>query len=516
MYSRLEEVHPSVGALKKLIILDVRDCEKLERLPTMLQSGVEVLNFSGCRSLRKFPEIQQNVNRLTESTSAFEHGNIRGSLDLRGCSNIETLPRSICRLKTLRFLYLNHCTKLKNLPEDVCDLEHLEGVDASETSIWCIPNSITRLEKLKFLSFRKVPKFFHESELCSWGCFAQLDLNFQFPSNLPSGTLTSLDLSACNLVDGSILEYLGWFAALLTLNLSRNSFTYLPKSISLLYSLRFLDITYCEKLKELPELPPRIMELFADDRFALQSIPTLPAMYKELYLVSFANLKLQEMWCNSRRESSGAQMRNCPRENMTEMLEDILLPFLSMVQQKLVFDDPHRGGIFCIAFPRSDPRDEVPSWFMYSAKCAKAMCFNLNKHWYSDTFLGIAIYCQLPFLNDESPKDSSLSFSMFRSVQVTIKLVPDRASIDQQPLEKIIRLSVSRVVACGSFDCFIFFQVDMSKVHRKGKGKDTMVNDPNDYCRFEVSIGPCIPLHLGVHLVYADDSEGDEVEILSV
>ncbi|KAK4343294.1 hypothetical protein RND71_036388 [Anisodus tanguticus] len=60
-------------------------------------------------------------------------------------------------------------------------------------------------------------------------------------------------------------------------------------------------------------------------------------MYKELYLVSFANLKLQEMWCNSRRESSGAQMSNCPRENMTDMLEDILLSFLSTVQLKLVW-----------------------------------------------------------------------------------------------------------------------------------------------------------------------------------
>ncbi|XP_059276560.1 TMV resistance protein N-like isoform X2 [Lycium ferocissimum] len=363
---RLEEVHPSVGALKKLIILDVRDCEKLERLPTMLQSGVEVLNFSGCRSLRKFPEIQKNVNRLTESTWAFEHGDIPEILDLSGCSNIETLPSSICRLKTLRLLCLNRCTKIKNLPEDICDLVNLEGLDATETSIWCIPNSITLLEKLRWLSFRKVPKFFQESELCSWGCFAQLDLNFQLPSNLPSGTLKKLDLGACNLVDGSILEDLGFLASVLTLILSRNSFTYLPKSIALLNSLQFLDITYCEKLKELPELPPRIIGLFADDRFALQIIPTLPAMYKELCLVSFANLKLQEMWCNSHRESSGVQMRNCPRENMTDMLEDILPPFWSMVQQERT-----AGRAFVIVFPRSYPRDKVPSWFTYFGKCAE-------------------------------------------------------------------------------------------------------------------------------------------------
>ncbi|KAJ8528168.1 hypothetical protein K7X08_021860 [Anisodus acutangulus] len=229
-------------------------------------------------------------------------------------------------------------------------------------------------------------------------------------------------------------------------------------------------------------------------------------MYKKLYLVSFANLKLQEMWCNSRRESSGAQMSNCPRENMTDMLEDILLSFLSTVQLKLVFDDPHREGIFGIVFPRSDPCDKAPSWFTYSVTCKKAMYLNLNKHWYTDNFLGFAIYCQLPFLNDELPKHQSYLFRIFWGVAVSINL--ERASMDQQPLEKIVHLQVSNVVACGSFDCFIFFQVDTSKVHHKGKGKDTtLLNDPNDYCRFEVSIDSDIPLNLGVRLVYADDIE---------
>lgn len=519
---RLVEVHPSVGTLKKLTLLDAEGCEKLERLPTKFQSrSLEILKFSGCRSLRKFPEIQQNVNRLTEFkqpyfgvlelTSSFEHRNVLSFLDLSDCSNIETLPNSICRLNNLKFLYLNRCTKLKNLPEDICDLVNLEGLDASETSIWCTPNSIIRLRKLKFLSFRKVPKFFHVSNLCSWGCFAQLDLNFQLPNVLSAfSTLKSLDLSACNLFEGSVPEDLGCLISLLELNLSRNSFTYLPKSIALLYRLQHLDITYCEKLKELPELPPRIMKLFADDSLAKQSIPTLSTMYKELYLVSFANQKLQEMWRNSRQESSGAQMRNCPRMNMNDILEDILRLFLSMVQLKLVSNDLRREGGFGIVFPRSDPSARVPMWFKYRKTCTKGVSLNLNKHWYNDKFLGFAVYCQLPFLTNGLPKhrNRQFAFSLCWGVTMTTKLVPERAALDHPTLIKIVHLQVSNVVACGSHDCFIFVRFDPRKVHFKGKGKETtLVNDPNDYCRFEVSIDCRISSNWGVRLVYADDIE---------
>ncbi|XP_009790280.2 TMV resistance protein N-like [Nicotiana sylvestris] len=514
---RLVEVHPSVGALKKLTILDVEGCEKLERLPSKFQSGsLEVLNFSGCRSLRKVPDIQQNVNRLTEFkkpnfgvlelTSSF-----LSYLDLSGCSNIETLPSSMCRLKNLKYLYLNRCTKLKNLPEDICELVNLEGLDASETSVWCTPNSITCLRKLKYLSFRKVPKAFHLSDLCSWGCFAQLDLKFQLPSTLSVFcTLTRLDLSACNLFDGSIPEDLGCLASLLELNLSRNNFTFLPKSIVLLNRLRHLDITYCEKLTELPELPPRIMKLFLDDRFALESIPTLPTMYKELYLVSFANQKLQEMWCASRRESSGAKMRNCLRKNMTDMLEQILLPFLSIVQLKLVFDDQRRGGRFGIVFPRSDPSAKVPRWFKYRKTCSTRISFNLKRHWYNNKFMGFAIYCQLPFLNDESPKNRNrqFAFSLLWGATITTKLVPGRTAMDQQTPAKIVHLQVSNVVAYGSHDCFIFLQLDLRKLHFNGKGKGTMlIDNPNDYCRFEASLDCRMSSNWGVRLVYADDIE---------
>lgn len=91
---------------------------------------------------------------------------------------------------------------------------------------------------------------------------------------------------------------------------------------------------------------------------------------------------------------------------------------------------------------------------------------------------------------------------------MTTKLVPERAALDHPTLIKIVHLQVSNVVACGSRDCFIFARFDPRKVHFKGKGKETtLVNDPNDYCRFEVSIDCRISSNWGVRLVYADDIE---------
>uniref|UniRef100_A0A0V0GLF7 Putative ovule protein n=1 Tax=Solanum chacoense TaxID=4108 RepID=A0A0V0GLF7_SOLCH len=73
------------------------------------------------------------------------------------------------------------------------------------------------------------------------------------------------------------------------------------------------------------------MKLFADDRFALQSIQKLPTMYKELYMVSFANWKMQEMWYASRRESSVLQVGNCQKEDMNLSLNQCFFNLMEIV-----------------------------------------------------------------------------------------------------------------------------------------------------------------------------------------
>ncbi|KAK4708528.1 hypothetical protein R3W88_029453 [Solanum pinnatisectum] len=177
------------------------------------------------------------------------------------------------------------------------------------------------------------------------------------------------------------------------------------------------------------------MRLFADDRFALQSIQILPTMYKVLYMVSFANWKIQEIWYASHRE------------NMNAMLQKILFYFLSMMQLKSGFDNECRGGKFAILFPRSSPSDEVLWWFNYCQTQSRTISIKLKKHWFNDKFM-----------------EFHSTFSLCLGFGIETKLV-DR------------------------HDCFVFLQFDKTKVYFKGKGKEPFsVNSPNYYCRFEASL----------------------------
>ena len=81
--------------------------------------ALEILNFSGCSGLKKFPNIQGNMENLLElysASTAVEElpssiGHLTGIvlLDLKWCKNLKSLPTSICKLKSLESLSLWLC-----------------------------------------------------------------------------------------------------------------------------------------------------------------------------------------------------------------------------------------------------------------------------------------------------------------------------------------------------------------------------------------------------------------------
>ena len=91
--SSLLEVHPSIGKLNKLILLNLKNCKKLVCFPCIINmKALQILNFSGCSGLKKFPNIQGNMENL---------------LDLYLASiAIEELPSSIGHLTGLVLLDL--------------------------------------------------------------------------------------------------------------------------------------------------------------------------------------------------------------------------------------------------------------------------------------------------------------------------------------------------------------------------------------------------------------------------
>ncbi|XP_059309494.1 TMV resistance protein N-like [Lycium ferocissimum] len=264
----VEEVDDSLGYCGKLIGLDLGYCRSLKRFPCVNVESLEFLHLRDCSSLEKFPEIRGRMKpelkiEMKDSgirelpLSFFQSGTHLTELDLCYMENLVSLPSSIGMLKTLVELDVSHCiklkslleeigrleslveldvsscTKLESLPEEIGDLENLEKLDARYTLISRPPSSIARLNKLKFLSFKKQKS---EVGLEDGVCFVFPQVNDGLRS------LEDLDLSYCNLIDGGLPEDIGSLSSLKELRLAGNNFEHLPRSIAQLGALRCLKL----------------------------------------------------------------------------------------------------------------------------------------------------------------------------------------------------------------------------------------------------------------------------------
>ncbi|PRQ22492.1 putative leucine-rich repeat domain, L domain-containing protein [Rosa chinensis] len=89
-------LHQSVGQLKRLILLNLKDCESLESLPSKIEmESLETLILSNCSKVKKIPEFAGNMEHLSK-------------LYLNETA-IEKLPVSIGRLSSLASLNLSNC-----------------------------------------------------------------------------------------------------------------------------------------------------------------------------------------------------------------------------------------------------------------------------------------------------------------------------------------------------------------------------------------------------------------------
>ncbi|XP_059307274.1 TMV resistance protein N-like isoform X2 [Lycium ferocissimum] len=276
----LEEVDDSLGYCGKLIRLHLGYCTSLKRFPCVNVESLEYLDLFGCSSLEKFPEIRgrmkpelkiemedsgirelpssyfQSETHLTKLNLSFmKHfvalpssiGMLKSlvELDVSLCIKLKSFPEEIGRLESLVELDVSYCSKLASLPEEIGDLENLEKLDAHSTLISRPPSSIARLNKLKFLSFKKQkPEVGLEDGVC-----------FEFPQvNDGLRSLEYLKLGYCNLIDGGLPEDIGSLSSLKELSLVGNNFEHLPRSIAQLGALRCLKLADCVKLKVFPQV----------------------------------------------------------------------------------------------------------------------------------------------------------------------------------------------------------------------------------------------------------------------
>nr|XP_023885347.1 disease resistance-like protein DSC1 [Quercus suber] len=259
----LREIHPSIGFLKRLILLDLKGCKNLKTLPNKFEmESLKVLILSGCSKLKKIPEFGENMQHvlklslggtaITKLPTSIGHLTGLVLLDIRDCKSLTCQPSSIFNLKLLKGLNISGCSKLERLPENVGNAESVEELDVSGTAIREVPSSIGLLKNLKVLSLngcKGLSSFDSTSwyDLLPFSSRPKIANLVGLSSLLGLCSLIELKLEDCNL--RVIPDDIGCLFSLEEIYLSGNSFVYLPDSISQLCKLRTMNLKNCTSLR---------------------------------------------------------------------------------------------------------------------------------------------------------------------------------------------------------------------------------------------------------------------------
>ncbi|KAJ0444366.1 putative TIR domain, P-loop containing nucleoside triphosphate hydrolase [Helianthus annuus] len=267
----LEKLDVHSGCLHSLVYLNLDFCKSLKSISFIEQlESLEVLHITGLK-LKEFPNYittGHSINSLLELHLSWNHieevpssiGNLHKlvSLNLYNCSNLKSLPGSICSLQHLRTLNL-HDTSIKELPVGMGQLECLENLDLSETHVKHLPGSICMLKRLRTLLLQhsdfleKLPEDVGQLE----------SLEILHLGDCPN--LRELPLSICKLkclkelkLGGcwrlkQVPDELGNLKCLQLLDVGGTSITHLPSSICNLKCLKELVLYACRKVEKLPE-----------------------------------------------------------------------------------------------------------------------------------------------------------------------------------------------------------------------------------------------------------------------
>ena len=270
--TKLTEVHPSLLNLKKLVLMNLKDCKSLKTLPGKLEmSSLVELNLTGCSkfiNLPKFGESMKHLSKLSLEGTAI--GKLPSSvgylaalrvLNVKNCKNLICLPDTIGRLRSLRELNTYSCSKLCRLTEDLKEKKWSKAL--------CAAGTATKGRKLSFAGEGPVNSFLH----FKWKFRSQATATrLRLPGSVLSlPSLISMDLSYCGLSEESIPYDFCDLPSSQYLDLSGNIFISIPINIPKLSKLVYLKLNWCQKLQLLPELPSSIRKLDASNCDSLET-----------------------------------------------------------------------------------------------------------------------------------------------------------------------------------------------------------------------------------------------------
>nr|AGV28083.1 NBS-LRR protein [Malus domestica] len=163
----LFEIHPSIGHLKRLSLVNLGECDKLISLPRdfFKSKSVETLLLNYCS---EFIELHEDIGEMKslrtleamftairEVPPSIGHLKRLSLVNLTGCDNLISLPRDFYKLKSIETLLLNGCLEFIELHEDIWEMISLRTLEAKDTAIKEVPHSIVRLQNLTRLYLDK-------------------------------------------------------------------------------------------------------------------------------------------------------------------------------------------------------------------------------------------------------------------------------------------------------------------------------------------------------------------------
>ncbi|XP_057431921.1 disease resistance protein RUN1-like isoform X2 [Lotus japonicus] len=116
-------------------------------------------------------------------------------LNLKDCKSLIDLPKSVYKSKSLKSLVLSGCSKIDKLEEDIMQMESLTNLEADDTAITQVPDSLMRLKNIKHVSLCGY-------EGLSSHVFPSLILSLMSPRNLMCKVFGSISSSLQSLSVG--------------------------------------------------------------------------------------------------------------------------------------------------------------------------------------------------------------------------------------------------------------------------------------------------------------------------
>ncbi|KAL4605423.1 hypothetical protein ACB092_09G027700 [Castanea dentata] len=322
----LIEVHEAIGSLDKLKRWELKDCKKLQILPSTLRlKSLEDIDLDGCVSLEKLPDLgAPNLENLT----------------MNNCKRLRILPSSF-RLKSLEYINLDGCISLEKLPDlgapnlvelNIDNCENLIEVHEAIGSLdklkrWTLKNckklqilpSTLTLKSIEFISLcgcvslEKFPNI-HPEMICdklhiqccnigewplslkylSSGLYhlslgnSQNARNFLVSiSGCKFTNLVTLEVYNCDrhIIESHILMKPDSFPTLARLIIDGSNIGTIPESIIRFTRLWELTMRDCKNLREIPRLPQKIRTVDASDCMSLD-LPSSCRLYNQFLEMS--------------------------------------------------------------------------------------------------------------------------------------------------------------------------------------------------------------------------------------